>query len=65
MEFVGLVNIVERNMKKEMNSLNDFGTYVWVPEEMAEQKGMITNKSKWLLGERDACKRVKTRVVAR
>eukprot|EP00972_Heterocapsa_arctica_P033605 4945359-Heterocapsa_arctica.AAC.1 len=44
-KFVRLVNIVERNMKKEMDSLDNFGTYVWVPEKMAEQKGVIVDKS--------------------
>eukprot|EP00972_Heterocapsa_arctica_P045965 6781595-Heterocapsa_arctica.AAC.1 len=60
-KFVELVNIVERNMKKETDSLDNFGTYVWVPEKMAEQKGAIMDKSKWILGECDAGKRVKTR----
>eukprot|EP00972_Heterocapsa_arctica_P029288 4308336-Heterocapsa_arctica.AAC.1 len=55
---------VALGMKKETDSLNDFGTYVWVPEEMAEQKGVVVIKSRWLLGERDGGERVQARVVA-
>eukprot|EP00972_Heterocapsa_arctica_P024527 3617051-Heterocapsa_arctica.AAC.1 len=32
-------------MKKETDSLDNFGTYVWVPEEIAEQKGVVVIKS--------------------
>eukprot|EP00972_Heterocapsa_arctica_P088758 13087791-Heterocapsa_arctica.AAC.1 len=51
---------VALGMKKE----TDFGTYVWLPEEMAEQKGVVVIKSRWPLGERDGGERVKARLVA-
>eukprot|EP00972_Heterocapsa_arctica_P042762 6306561-Heterocapsa_arctica.AAC.1 len=52
-------------MKNETDSLENFGAYIWVPEEMAEQKGVVVIESRWLLGERDGGERVKARLVAR
>eukprot|EP00972_Heterocapsa_arctica_P032336 4767130-Heterocapsa_arctica.AAC.1 len=40
-------------MKNEENSLNNFGTYIWVPAKLAEQKVVVVIKSRWVLGERD------------
>eukprot|EP00972_Heterocapsa_arctica_P070695 10442983-Heterocapsa_arctica.AAC.1 len=51
-------------MKNEENSLDNFGTYIWVPAKLAEQKGVVVIQSRWLLGERDEGARVKARVVA-
>eukprot|EP00972_Heterocapsa_arctica_P108472 15974417-Heterocapsa_arctica.AAC.1 len=51
-------------MEAEKNSLDAFSTYIWVPAELAKEKGVVVIQSRWLLGERDEGERVKARVVA-
>eukprot|EP00972_Heterocapsa_arctica_P052476 7719741-Heterocapsa_arctica.AAC.1 len=51
-------------MENETNSLEDFRTFIWVPEKLAEEKGIEVIKSRWVLGERDEGERVKARVFA-
>eukprot|EP00972_Heterocapsa_arctica_P102706 15138694-Heterocapsa_arctica.AAC.1 len=51
-------------MRAEENSLRAFNTYIWVPAEVAQQRGVVVIQSRWLLGERDEGARVKARIVA-
>ncbi len=55
---------VAKGMRSEEESLEKFGTYIWVPAKMAQQKNVVVVQSRWLLGERDNGDRVKARIVA-